>query len=57
MATINAPSTVRTYILEHMLESLERTPAQDEPFSHFYIENVFPDEGPAGPARAIGGRR
>ena len=44
MATINAPSSVRTYILEHMLESLERTPAQDEPFSHFYIENVFPED-------------
>ena len=44
MATIDAPSSVRTYILEHMLESLERTPAQDEPFSHFYIENVFPED-------------
>lgn len=44
MATINAQSSVRTYILEHMLESLERTPSQDEPFSHFYIENVFPDD-------------
>ena len=43
MATINAGS-VRTHVLEHMLESLERTPAHDEPFSHFYIENVFPDD-------------
>ncbi|HEX3997678.1 MAG TPA: hypothetical protein VHX65_03910 [Pirellulales bacterium] len=43
MATINAQS-VRTYVLEHLLESLERTPSHDEPFSHFYVENVFPDD-------------
>lgn len=43
MATIDA-SSVRTYILEHLLESLERAAAHDEPFSHFYVENVFPDD-------------
>jgi hypothetical protein len=44
MATIHAQSSIGTYILEHMLESLERTPSHDEPFSHFYVENVFPDD-------------
>jgi hypothetical protein len=43
MATISSQS-LHTYILEHMLESLERTEAHDEPFSHFYVENVFPDD-------------
>lgn len=43
MATVQSQN-ISTYILEHLLESLERTPSHDEPFSHFYVENVFPDD-------------
>lgn len=31
-------------ILEHMLEQLDRTPVSNEPYSHFYLENIFPDD-------------
>ena len=44
MATVGARQTLREYILEHLLNSLGDTPPQDEPFSHFYVENVFPDD-------------
>ncbi len=29
-------------VLEHLLRRLDRTPALDEPFSHIYLEEVFP---------------
>src|ERR1700676_269719 len=44
MATVGARQSLREYILEYMLASLGETPALDEPFSHFYVENVFPDD-------------
>ena len=44
MATVGAQPSIRSYILNHLLESLRRTPTHDAPFSHFYVENVFPDD-------------
>ncbi len=44
MATVGAEQSIRTYVLDHFLQTLRRTPGQDEPFSHFYMENVFPDD-------------
>ncbi len=44
MATVNVQQSVRDYVLDHLLQRLRRTPAHDEPFSHFYLENVFPDD-------------
>ena len=44
MATVSSGQGVRNYVLDHMLHALDDTPAHDEPFSHFYVENVFPDD-------------
>ena len=44
MATVGVQPGIRSYILTHLLESLRRTPADDAPFSHFYVENIFPDD-------------
>ncbi len=44
MATVSAYQGTRNYVLDHILHELRQTPAQDEPFSHFYLENVFPDD-------------
>lgn len=35
---------VRTRVLEHLLSSIEKTTVHDEPFSHFYLEEVFPED-------------
>jgi hypothetical protein len=44
MATVSSRQGIRSYVLDHMLEALRQTPAEDEPFSHFYVENFFPDD-------------
>ena len=44
MATVASCQGIRNYVLDHMLHALRRTPAHDEPFSHFYVEDVFPDD-------------
>jgi hypothetical protein len=44
MATVSSGQGVRNYVLDHMLHVLDDTLAHDEPFSHFYVENVFPDD-------------
>jgi hypothetical protein len=31
-------------VLEHMLRQIEATPAQDWPFSHIYLDDVFPSD-------------
>lgn len=35
-------NSIASDVLAHLLDRLKQTPAQDEPFSHFYIENVLP---------------
>jgi hypothetical protein len=44
MATVSSCQGTRNYVLDHMLHALRATPAVDEPFSHFYVENFFPDD-------------
>jgi hypothetical protein len=46
MATVAAPpkNRISSRVLDHLLDQLDRTPACDEPYSHFYLENVFPDD-------------
>jgi hypothetical protein len=44
MATVGTRRSLRDYCLEHLLDSLGETPAENEPFSHFYLQNVFPDD-------------
>ncbi|HEV3417522.1 MAG TPA: hypothetical protein VG056_11930, partial [Pirellulales bacterium] len=44
MATVSSCQGTRNYVLDHMLHALRVTPAVDEPFSHFYVENFFPDD-------------
>ena len=46
MATIveSQANSVSCQILDHMLEQIERTPSCDEPYSHVYFENFFPDD-------------
>jgi hypothetical protein len=44
MATVASIRGIRNYVLDHLLHALRRTPAHDEPFSHFYVEDVFPDD-------------
>jgi hypothetical protein len=45
MATLVAAGREVSYrILKHLLSQIERTPALDAPFSHIYLENVFPPD-------------
>jgi hypothetical protein len=44
MATVASFQGIRSYVLDHLLHAIEATPAEDDPFSHFYVENVFPDD-------------
>ncbi len=45
MATALAPkSHLATTIVDHMLVRLAQTPTCDQPYSHFYVENIFPAE-------------
>jgi hypothetical protein len=46
MATVAAPAgnQIACQILDHLLEHLERTPRCNEPYSHFYLDSVFPDD-------------
>ncbi|HKD36712.1 MAG TPA: hypothetical protein VKB78_07920, partial [Pirellulales bacterium] len=44
MATVASFQGIRSYVLDHMLHAIDATPAEDDPFSHFYVENVFPDD-------------
>ncbi len=46
MATILEPraNPVSCQILEHMLEQIDRTPSCDEPYSHIYFEQLFPED-------------
>ena len=46
MATIVEPQAnpVSCQILEHMLEQIDRTPSCDEPYSHIFFEQLFPDD-------------
>src|SRR5438105_2968143 len=42
--TVLSAEALHTSILAHLLRAVQRTPAHDQPFSHLYIENVFPDD-------------
>jgi hypothetical protein len=43
MATPVVPSAmIASRVLEHLLRRIDSTPALDEPFSHIYLEEVFP---------------
>ena len=54
MATALAPkSRLATTIVDHMLVRLAQTPTCDQPYSHFYVENVFPAEVYADMMRGI----
>lgn len=46
MATseVSTVQTLRAAIVQHLLSALERTPVYDTPFSHFYLENAFPED-------------
>ena len=45
MATVaQASSRLASDIVDHLLVRLAQTPTCDEPYSHFYVENVFPAE-------------
>ncbi|HEY1785616.1 MAG TPA: hypothetical protein VGG30_08715 [Pirellulales bacterium] len=45
MATVALTSSRLTSdIVDHLLVRLTQTPTCDEPYSHFYVENVFPAE-------------
>ncbi len=46
MATVVEPQTdqVCSQILEHLLDQLDCTPSCDEPYSHFYLDSIFPDD-------------
>jgi hypothetical protein len=45
MASIAASGReVSCRVLEHLLQRIDSTPALDEPFSHIYLENVFPED-------------
>ncbi len=46
MATVAEPqiNQVACEILDHLLDRLDRTSACDEPYSHFYLERVFPED-------------
>jgi hypothetical protein len=41
---VAASREVSKLVLEHLLRRIESTPALDEPFSHIYLENVFPQD-------------
>ena len=43
MATVGTGAVPRL-LLEHLLETLAGNLAENEPFSHFYLKNVFPDD-------------
>ena len=36
--------TIKQRVLQHFLERIEATPAENKPFSHIYLESVFPDD-------------
>jgi hypothetical protein len=42
MPTLLAPRGVASCVLDHLLRRIEATPALEEPFSHVYLEEVFP---------------
>ncbi len=46
MAMVVAPRQrqAASVILDHMLDRLDRTPVCEEPYSHFYLDSVFPDD-------------
>lgn len=45
MATVAASAReIATHVREHLLRRIDAAPALDEPFSHVYIEDVFPDD-------------
>src|SRR5262245_41170378 len=44
MDTVVSSRSVSSRVLEHPLGRLDRTPALDEPFSHIYLEEVFPPD-------------
>jgi hypothetical protein len=46
MATVKLSSleAVEAAVLQHLLSALERTPVHEAPFSHFYLEDAFPQE-------------
>jgi hypothetical protein len=46
MATVAEPQVnqVTFQILDHLLDQIDRTPTCDEPYSHFYLDSVFPDD-------------
>lgn len=39
-----ASEDVHTQVLEHLLSQIEKTTVFNEPFSHFYLEEVFPED-------------
>src|SRR5947209_10648762 len=41
-AQVASGTKLATYVLDHLLRRIECTPAIDEPFSHIYLEDVFP---------------
>ena len=43
-AQVASGSAITDYVLEHLIQNIENTPALDAPFSHIYLENVFPDD-------------
>ncbi len=45
MATVaQATNRLASDIVDHLLVRLAQTPTCDEPYSHFYVENIFPAE-------------
>lgn len=40
---VDKHADVTALVLEHLLQRLHETPVENEPFSHFYIEQVFPE--------------
>lgn len=40
----NSAVEVRAYALEHMLAALVRTPAESQPFPHFFVAGLLPDD-------------
>jgi hypothetical protein len=41
-AVVTSRREVYSRALDHLLQRIDKTPAIDEPFSHFYLEDVFP---------------
>jgi hypothetical protein len=41
-STIGQENEIATTVLNHLLRRIESTPAQNQPFSHIYLEDVFP---------------